>query len=223
MRGRTGTFFGRRALLALRFSLSVLPVARPKWTFQGKSTGMEGYWESEERDSKVLYNISLCHSSKPASQKPDVKRNLTHKIYAQTCHSSKIDEDGDLDESWSWWEGIKMTTSPDGSRVYENIAEDVVLSYIAYRSWYAQYIDRSWNMEEVPETGLPWLDALHDAAGYAKRFQGYTHGSIVNFAYFLRLREPQGRLRFCADLSRAIKLAKKVGVEVYVMPPPRKR
>lgn len=226
MRVRTGTFFGRRALLTVRFPKSVLPVARPAFTPPGKSTGMEGYWESEEGDSKVLYNISLLHSSKSPHRKrkpSKLRHGLVPTIHFPKCDVREPFEDGSIDERWTWWEGLKVTTSPDGTRVFENIPDDVVQDYVAFRTWHSQYLNRSWNEGPVPDTGLPWLDALHAVAGYAKRFESISYTNDIAFAYFLRLREPRGRLRFCAALSRAIKLAKKQGVEVYVMPPPRKR
>jgi hypothetical protein len=228
MRGRTSTFFGARALFVVRVPLAAIPEPVPPFKAPGESA-YEGCWTRDNEDgTRTLYSIPELHGFRnPTKRGPD-KNGFQALIHHPVCRHSEIDpEDGTLDEDWVWYEGTKIVTKPSdtGKRPeiisQENLPLEMVEAYITKRRWFDKYVSR----EAAGGTGLPWLDALHEAAGYARRFQPlcYSQAGLIDLAYFVKWYNPRTKLWFCAAMSRALKLSKKMGIAVKVLRPPKRR
>ncbi len=227
MKGRTKTFFGARALFVVRVPLAAIPEPVPSFEAPGKSA-YEGHWTQENEDgTRTLFAIPELHGFRNPTTKGPNKNGFQPIIHHPVLKWSEIDpEDGTVDEDWVWFEGTKTVIKPDDSGKrppilsQENLPVEMVEAYITKRRWFDKYVSR----DSAGETGLPWLDALHEAAKYARRFQPlcYSQAGLIDLAYFVKWYNPRTKLRFCAAMSRALKLSKKMGIALKVLRPPKR-
>lgn len=232
MRGRVGTFYGARALFVVRVPLSAIPEPVPPFKPLGEAS-YEGCWSRPNEDgTRTLFHIAEIQGFRdPTKRKRKEKDGFIPDLHHVRCDSSEVDEEGELHEDWSWFEGTETLVGPEpgGGQLApvlgrRNLPAELVDAYVRKRRWANKYAygPRA-ALGPVEETGLPWLDELHYAAGFARRFQPLLHANSMDLAYFVKWWHPRTKLWFCAAMHKALDVCKKAGVDVRVLRPPRRR
>ena len=242
MRGRVKTFYGSRALFVVRIPRSAIAEPVPPFKPPPGEEVLQGTWRVENEDgTTTLREIRKIdrNETRPTPEGRSKKSfggnfepDIHHLEYTQ--HEAILTDE--VYEEWSWYEGVEVVRGPQAegqmpSKVpvisRKNLPAEMVDAYVARRRWIEKY---AWGPlgyhNALPSTGIAWLDALHDAGRCAKRFQPlvYTNSGAMDFSFFIQWRKcPEAKLSFCARMSRALKLAKRAGVDVRVLRPPRRR
>lgn len=235
MRGRVKTVFGARALFIVRIPRSAIAEPVPPFKPPPGKEVLQGEWHHENEDGTSTYTtIRKLRSSKKPTPERRAQGDFVPTLHRVECLESEVDDEGDLYERWSWCEGVELARGPTDATTgkapvlsRKNVPTEIVDAYAARRHWIEKY---AWgplgDHASLPSTGIAWLDALHDAGRCAKRFQPlvYTNSGAMDFSFFIQWRKyPEAKLSFCARMSRALKLAKRAGVHVRVLRPPRRR
>lgn len=224
MRGRVRSFWGRRAFITVRLPLSVIPVELPP--------------EPHPRDDPEVADPELWES--------DMFGGWRRDLDASGRPVDILDYDGDVTiESWSfasvscgedprerleiadrhvceshgifrWVEGKHVRGHRLAGGPYEitrrrRLSDDLVDAHIAWADAQRRYLEGV-----LGETGSDVLDAFHAAATWARTTYPEVCDGFLYIAYSVKWFYADQKYRFCADLSRAIRLARANGVDVRV-------
>jgi hypothetical protein len=194
MGGRASTFFGRRAYISVRLPVSLLGTQPPQFTPEGFKEGtFKGEWENEDESVAVI--ITKVHSGRdPAEGK-----------YSTHERPLFIEDDGY--GGWSFWSGY-FARRVDDKMVYEPVPDEWVAQHRTYSEW-ADSLHCYGNH--------PLLDAFLSAGESAKTTDFQLTNKWLDIVFGVKWFYPGRKLRFCRDLSGAIRLARKENISVRLL------
>lgn len=231
MENRANVMWGRRAFVTARLPLSVLPEPVPERPGPSDLLDPGAGWEEgfaynwfrkvPHGDGTVLhevYDVSKSYinfdprKNSDEDDGPFVERHLIRER-----------EDRDW---FIWWSGHRLrAVLPEGEdpdrvdyRVdwqEEPLPEEDVDRAMVWDQWSTKYLRGLAPMGEG--TGNPVLDAFHDAVNAAKTTYPYVRGKYVYITYSVKWFYPRRKARFCADLHRAFRVARKHGVKAKLL------
>jgi len=229
MRNRHNVFWGRRAFVTARLPATVLPEPEPPKpgpldlldSGSGWEEGFSYNWfrKVPQGDGTVIhevYDVSKAYTNHDPRKNSDAGPDEDH---AEIIERHLIREYEDRD--WFiWWRGVRRWTvlpdgvEPDGDSVWqeEPLPEEDVDRAMAWDRWRDKYL-----VGLVGGTGNPVLDAFHDAAYAAKTTYPYVRGEYVYITYSVKWFYPRRKARFCADLHRAFRVARRHGVKAKLL------
>ena len=195
MRNRTRNIWGRRAYLVVSIPRSLAEPEPEQVTFPGfTETGFIGTWTNPDQTESIV--ISECHTGTDPTERLEEPIHHVHH-YGGT---------------WTFWQGAKYRTvgvEENGRNKVEVTPLDEA-TITKHRAWY------QWWRALGALGRHPVIDALSDAGDFAKSTQWYTKEDKLCVAFGVKWFKPRTKLRFSAALSRAIKLAKRVGIPIRV-------
>lgn len=210
MRDRRETLFGDRAFLTVRIPLGVLPEPPPPlpqkpegegWKENSFGFGWNRTWEEEGRRYWEHHDFLKPFSGRdPREENPHLPDDL-------------VERDGD---TFQWWEGtIRTGVALPGEDLPRRDA------------WVLTKIDpdrvRVWKRYELWREGLhepsgsPLLDLFQRAGDRARGYYPNLREDALYLTYGVKWRHRGGMLRFCSELSRALRRAREDGVRVKLI------
>lgn len=195
MKTRERNFWGDRAYLTVRLPVSLVGAPRPSpLNFPGLVQEYDGWWTNESGSKHI--RISQVFSSK----NPETNEDLD-------CEPHFIEK---VRSDWVYWTGEVVTQlEGDDTPVIESLPQALIAQHKALVDWMGKARSGASN---------PILESFCEAGDYARstNWQVDEAGDFLYVTYGVKWRYPQQKLRFCADLSRALKLAKASGVSAKV-------
>lgn len=205
MRGRTKSFWGRRAYLTVRLPLSLVPTPCPEpVTFAGLSAEGDGTWMNEDT-TEIVHAYKASIGTDP--------RKLARMAHEPVYFATKEYDGDDGYEHWTFWTGTHyrtIGTLADGRGIHEKtpIDEATVARHKAYVEWH----------DRLHHTGLnPVLDAFVEAGDSAKATYFEVEGDNLLVTYGVKYFYPNRKRRFAAKLARAFRTAKALGIQVRAL------
>ena len=190
MRGRCRSFWGDRAYLRVRLPASLVPTAPPALEFPGLTPSVwSGTWLSADESECVVISQWHCGAD---------PRNAERPAWEPVYFAEQGDGGG-----WSFWTGHRHCGEDRGP-----LSEAIVAQYRASMAW----------RDSLTQYGHhEALDAFLDAGYWAKSTRASVGGDALLLDFGVNWRYPKRRRGFCADVARAMKVAKKLGVAARVL------
>lgn len=194
MRNRRNVFWGARVYLTVRIPLASLGLTAPKPVeIDGLSASdVDGYWTSADDSTSV--HISRVFSGGNPLDRP---RKLWETVYCLEPANHG---------GFEWWEGFTSRRA-DGDVIREPLPDDVVRQHRDYVRWF----------ESLDDIDHPIVDALMGVTLHCKTYYWDVRGDYLLLTYSVKWFYPSRRFAFSAALSRAMKVAKRAGVDVRVV------
>lgn len=200
MRGRRRGGFGNRAYLTVRLPRDVAGEPPPTFTPDGfVSDGWEGSWKSP--DGLLSVHIQRASSNVPLDE---IDPSDERRLFVEPSSP----------EGWyDFWTGYlsrEVGRDKHDRPVFEQ--EGVPDEWVArYRDW------RGW-LDSLHEYGKsPVMDAFVEAGQSAKVVDVGVSDRHLTILYGVKWFYAGRKLRFCRDLSRAIRVAERAGIAVRIV------
>lgn len=193
MRGRRGSFWGERAYLSVRLPRDVAGQSPPTFIPEGfVSDGWEGSWKSPD-------GLTTVHIGKASSNIPPEEIGDERRLFIQPSES-----DGWYD-FWSGYISREVGRDENDRPVFEQseVPEGWVARYKVWREW----------LDALHGYGVsPLMDAFVEAGQSAKSMEVGVSEDALTILYGVKWFYADRKLRFCADLSKAVRMAHSMGI-----------
>ena len=194
MRGRTTSWWGRRAYLTVRVPVSLVPTPMPAPVrFEGFRAGpFPGLWESLAGSETItISRVMVGHDPNVGAILPWQPVYFANR--APTVRAAY--------EVWSYWTGTRI----EDAREYTALDEATVGRHKAHQEW----------LDRLQLEGLhPVLDALVFAGSEAKSVHFEVKGHDIFVTFGVKWFYPDTKLRFAANLGKAFRVAKRIGIPI---------
>lgn len=193
MRRRACVFWGSRAYLTVRFPLSAFGLVPPlEVEIPGmKPTGWRGHWQTTDGAESVHIGRLMCSADPRTTERRDW----------ETVYFLERTRWG-----YEWWEGSVARKVGD-TFVREPLSEDIVRVHRTRVLW----------EESLDKIDHPVADAFMRATWPCKTHYWNVRGDDLYLTYAVTWLYPDRKLRFAAALSRAMKAAKRDGIDARVV------
>jgi len=194
MRGRRNVFWGPRAYMTVRFSMEELGLAEPpRVLLDGLKPGcMEGFWESDD-------GVNVAMIGNPSSGCDPTTMSL--ESWERPLFVEKSRWGG-----YSWWDGWRGRKRADGTIEREPLDANVVEQHRAHCLWF----------DALDDINHPAMRLFVGATLWTKTHYWNVDGDALTITYAVKWFYATRKLGFCAALSRAMKAAKRHGLQAHV-------
>lgn len=209
MRSRRRVLWGQRAYMRLRLPMSVLsspPPPQPDIPAGWKEGLWEGHWQSPDEKECIHISRSSCGVNPEEWDTDDMDEDASP---TRKPLFIEQDEYG----TWKFWTGhrsVLVGEDEKGEPIHEYHA--IPLEMVAAYKAYAEWKDKLY----YPGNGQV-LDAFNEAGNSAKSVHWWVEGGVVTVEFGVKWFYADRKLRFCRDLSKAMKLAHGLGIRTRIV------
>ena len=205
MRSRSRVLWGQRAYLTVRLPLSVLPSQPPSLPFipEGWKRGyLQGCWEAPDGAESI--HINHWTGAVPTWQEGDAPQERPYFV--------EYDAEDDTHHHWTGHRCVRAGQDEKGRPVYDFFPLDVAL--IAQQKARVEWERTLW---ERPVGNGPVIDAMNKVGNCAKSTRWNVEDDCVTVEFGVKWFYPYWKFGFCRALSKALKLARRLGVKAEIV------